>query len=459
MFKKVFLVIGLIFLIGIVKAQIEIGIPKDTVDRTINLESPPISIYTILNTTVVNSSQYADIWVTAEGNKDDVSDISTSELTDDNTYVRVNGDTMTGSLGFTGAGSNLLHNVEFDMYPQNQLTIGLRVNSDTSNLILQALGTETILLSDNLTSTKWFNGQFNWTSADDWNIFDGSTLDFNESKLSTTFYNATQANAVAGTIDGGTLANTQHQDGNYDGRTFNFTEVSGSPGLDLRINFTGIDDFNGGVMRYKTSVLAGNYPIIQLWNYDDSVWEDYPLVGETLSFATIEQPVFDSTEHVQDGIVQMRLYKASNGNTNNHYFIDWVAISKGYGVPAGEEVDPYSIHRDGTIPLTNNWNAGAYKITMEGELILQAIATVQNVTPVTHNLYALGNSTHWFNKIYATNIYNENFYGTNINASDINSTDIHSGNMNTTTMEVNENITLAGHTIKKDGEDIILLLG
>ena len=103
--------------------------------------------------------------------------------------------------------------------------------------------------------------------------------------------------------------------------------------------------------------------------------------------------------------------------------------------------------------------ASPYKLTVQGELILQAIATVQNVTPVTHNLYALGNTTHWFNKLYATNIYNENFYGTNINASDINSTDIHSNNINSTTMEVNENITLAGHIIKKDGEDMILLLG
>ena len=103
--------------------------------------------------------------------------------------------------------------------------------------------------------------------------------------------------------------------------------------------------------------------------------------------------------------------------------------------------------------------ASPYKLTVQGELILQAIATIQNVTPVTHNLYALGNSTHWFNKLYVTDIHNVNFYGTNINASDINSTDIHSNNINSTTMEVNENITLAGHTIKKDGEDMILLLG
>ena len=248
------------------------------------------------NTTSSNSSTYADIWITNEGDMDNVVDLY---ATLDTIYCLLTGCTMTG----------------------------------------------------NTTSSQWFNGKFNWTSADDWNIFDGSTLDFNESKLSTIYYNATQSQIIAGTIDAGTLVDTQHQDGSYDGVTFNFSEAAGAPGLDVRINFTGITDFNSGVMRYKTSSLSGNYPIIQLWNYDTSTWEDYPAVAESESFATITQPVFDSTEHVgtigvEEGIVQMRLYKASNGNTNNHYYIDWIAISKGYGTPAGEEVDPYSWHRN-----------------------------------------------------------------------------------------------------------------
>lgn len=28
-------------------------------------------------------------------------------------------------------------------------------------------------------------------------------------------------------------------------------------------------------MRYYTTSLAGDYPVIQLWDYDNSVWEDY----------------------------------------------------------------------------------------------------------------------------------------------------------------------------------------
>jgi len=218
----------------------------------------------------------------------------------------------------------------------------------------------------NLTINNWFKGKYNWTVGDDWAGFDGSEWLFNESKLSTIYYNATQSSAEIGTIDGGSLIDTQHQDGSYDGNTFNFSEEAGAPGLDLRINFTNVEDFNRGVMRYKTSSLAGDYPIIQMWNYDKSIWEDYPPVGESESFATITQPVFDSSDHIQDEVAQMRIYKASNGNTNNHYYVDWIAIAQGFGTPSGEEVDPFSVHRDGATPLTGNWNAGDYNITVTG---------------------------------------------------------------------------------------------
>jgi len=207
--------------------------------------------------------------------------------------------------------------------------------------------------------TELNNGTWTYYSDEIWiNKNSSNSFNFNSSKLSTTYYNATQSEAVAGTIDGGTLVDTQHQDGKYDGITFNFSEVSATPGLDLRINFTGIDSFNQGVMRYKTaSGLSGAYPIIQMWNYNTGAWEDYPPVAEILTFATITQPVFDSAEHLSNGVAQMRIYKSTKGNTGNKYYVDWIAISKGFGTPSGEEVDPYSFHKN------QNINNSGYNIT------------------------------------------------------------------------------------------------
>ena len=64
-------------------------------------------------------------------------------------------------------------------------------------------------------------------------------------------------------------------------------------------------------------------------------------------FTIITQPVFDSENHLSGGVVQMRLYKAGNGNTNNHYYIDWVAIVDGLGTPSGVEIDPFCVLQNG----------------------------------------------------------------------------------------------------------------
>jgi len=191
----------------------------------------------------------------------------------------------------------------------------------------------------------------------------GTTFHFNESQLTTTYHNANSSVVMTGIINGGTISDTQHPDGSYDGVTLNFTEASGSPGLDLRINFTGINDFNKGFMRYEAENIAGEYPVVQLWDYMDSEWEEHSKVAETSSFSIMEVSVFNSARFIQNRTVQMRIYKASNGNTGNHYRVDWIAIASGYGTPSGDELDPFSIHRDGSVLLTDNWDAGDYNIT------------------------------------------------------------------------------------------------
>jgi len=170
--------------------------------------------------------------------------------------------------------------------------------------------------------------------------------------------NASQAEVIAGIIDGGSIEDTQHDDGNYDDVTLNFSEASGSPGLDLRINFTNVNDLNGGIMRYKTSSLSGDWPIIQLWNYNTDSWQEYPPVAETEYFVFISDPVYDS-RFISDGVVQMRIYKASNGNTQNHYYVDWISVFEGYGTPIGYEVDPLSFHRN------QNLDNSGYNITAD----------------------------------------------------------------------------------------------
>jgi len=165
---------------------------------------------------------------------------------------------------------------------------------------------------------------------------------FNESKFDPLYHNPTQAVAITGVIDGGTLTNVQHTDQQYDGITFNFSEEVG--GLDLRLNFTGltITNFKRGIMRYKTSNLKGDFPLVQMWCYVHEIWEDYPQVSTSETFHTMTHPVFFGNNHIEDGVAQMRIYK-DGGNTQNHYYVDWVSIVSGIGLPSGSvDLTPYA---------------------------------------------------------------------------------------------------------------------
>ena len=204
-----------------------------------------------------------------------------------------------------------------------------------------------------------------------------------DDKLLTTYNSPSSVSSRAGTIIG-TVNLINYSDVSVSGRTVNITEVSGSPGLDIRMNFTGINDFNKGIVRYYTSTLKGDYPIVQLWDYTNSVWDDHPIMSESLSYGVMEAGVFDSHLHVSDGIVQMRLYKSSNGNTNNNYFVDWVSIIDGPGTPSGEEVDPYSVHKTGD--------------TMTGHLTVNAEVIINNSgygMRMNSTRIVIGNISYW----------------------------------------------------------------
>lgn len=182
--------------------------------------------------------------------------------------------------------------------------------------------------------------------------------------IETTYYNATTSDLVAGALDGGSLNDTKHSDGNYDGVTMNISEDNTAPGLDIRINFTNVNRFDRGIVRYKTSELVKPFPVFQIYDYGDGEWEDYAQAVESSNFRIAEVPVFDDDGHIQNGVVQVRLFKQETGKTNNEYFFDWLSISKGFGTPAGQEVDPiWSKAKSDYWNTSENVNANQNNIT------------------------------------------------------------------------------------------------
>jgi len=116
----------------------------------------------------------------------------------------------------------------------------------------------------------------------------------------------------------------------------------------------------------------------------------------------------------------------------------------------------------GTIDMDGN------SLTNVGELIMSGLTNAQDIIPVTHDLYTLGNSTHWWATAYITDLYassidTTDLTSTNIDSTNLDSTNIDSVNLNGTNiesevLEVENNLTLGSFVMKDDGADMIIIL-
>jgi len=86
-------------------------------------------------------------------------------------------------------------------------------------------------------------------------------------------------------------------------------------------------------------------------------------------------------------------------------------------------------------------------LTLTGTLILNSLLNSQNITPLTDNLYNLGNSTHRFKNLYAVNIEATNIYSDYLNSSIIDAKNISSDSLN-----------VSGYKIKDEGGNLVVVL-
>jgi len=142
-------------------------------------------------------------------------------------------------------------------------------------------------------------------------------------ETSTTFY-PTSFNGVEGVP---TSTNVTYIKYSYDDLTINVSETTNSPGIDFRINFTGISSFNNILGRWS---YTGTHDIqIELWNYVTLDWDIHE-IEETSDYLLVRNIyILDSADHVQNGIVQVRFYHPDNGNINHYISIDSVQLLKG----------------------------------------------------------------------------------------------------------------------------------
>jgi len=221
-----------------------------------------------------------------------------------------------------------------------------------------------------------FLGEYNWTTTDDWSSFTGSVFDFNESMLSTIFYNASEVWVNTGTPQG-SLGQIQA----YDESPYNVSEDASD--LEFIVNFTGITDFNQLIIRYKSDEADEPHNIqVQIWDVSDSNWEDYGIIPSVGTYHVVEFGVFDADEHIDThDVVQVRFFQDEGAPPRTHlHNFDWVTIAKGFGTPAGEEVDPDFNSWLGNPIFTNNVNGSTVNSTWYAIFIDEISAKNDNIT-------------------------------------------------------------------------------
>jgi len=174
------------------------------------------------------------------------------------------------------------------------------------------------------TSTKPANTEIKYQMSSDngtiWNWYNGSSWE----KITSNTKLASTVLVVDGTLDAGNLASLQA----IDGDSYNVSEISSTPGYDIRMNFTSVTTPTGINLYSFEDCSVGHTVDMQLWNYSSSAWETIGEIPSDSGFVWNNFSISDGTNFVSGGVTQLRKYFSDQGNVNHHHHIDYIEITQ-----------------------------------------------------------------------------------------------------------------------------------
>lgn len=160
----------------------------------------------------------------------------------------------------------------------------------------------------------------------------------NNSAQESVVYNASTVDVYTGTLDDGDVNSLKIPD---DGDSLNVSEVGGTPAIDIRINYTSVEDFNFIVIRAYYGGKSGHEIQVCLYDYDDTSFEcEYGYITDNQGFVYYVFNVFDATDHISGGVVQLSLNHTETGNPSHDFYVDYAVLVNGYSLIVAEESDP-----------------------------------------------------------------------------------------------------------------------
>lgn len=117
----------------------------------------------------------------------------------------------------------------------------------------------------------------------------------------------------------------------FDGRIYHLNEVTGVPGIDLIVDFVGIDKFDYVQIISNYDGSATHTVMIQLYDWDGAAWVDWD------ANAGIEQAHTQHSFWVPCGVnyvgtgadagkVRVRFYHPASGNASHDLYIEGVVL-------------------------------------------------------------------------------------------------------------------------------------
>lgn len=140
-------------------------------------------------------------------------------------------------------------------------------------------------------------------------------------------FNVSSIDVVVGTLNDGDITSTYFVDGNW----YNVSEDNASPGLDIRFNFTGIDDYvvGGCIEVYHTYTGHSHHEVeIQVWNFTSVSWKliGTILYNETLGWACSGLGPYPEP-YFYDGELWARFYHEDTGHLAHELHVDHINLN------------------------------------------------------------------------------------------------------------------------------------
>jgi len=217
-------------------------------------------------------------------------------------------------------------------------------------------------------SNASWSADTNASVCDDGNYLNGNGLcillnSSIDDRVASITYLPINISVYAGTYDSGNVSDLFMS---RDGFTYNVSEVAGANPLVVIINFTGVVNFNTLEFGYSYGPTSAHEIAIGIFECAVGYDEDHkPDLVDTASFSYLDRSIIDSGIHVCDGNVSVRFRHVNFGNPTHDFSLEMVRLVQGSPQSSPTETDPFALHKDGSTPLTDNWKAGKFNITLD----------------------------------------------------------------------------------------------